>query len=339
MSKIIYLFIIGVSIAVAAVFFTLYQPINNQEKNISVPVVKKIIDAKPVIPKKINNKNKDDSNLINLGTIRVNPEGGLVVAGKVYPNSEIEIISDGKVIAKTMSDKTGEFVIVSKNNLKSGNHILSFKIITPEKKIKIADQAIAIKISDNKLDIPIVAIIDSEARSGAKVVQAPGLEKRKVNTNYLKSKLPKSLKAEISIISLTNNININQIILSGYAIDGIQVDARISGKEVYSGKIIDNEWSVTLPNQLISGKQKLIASLIDKKGKIIAKDSIEFFGKVIKDAEGKTLIVVQKGDALWKIAYQRLGGGDKYLDILQLNKEKIQNPNLIYPKQLFLMPK
>ena len=77
-------------------------------------------------------------------------EGGLVVAGKVYPNSEIEIIANGKVIAKTMSDKTGEFVIVSKSNLKPGNHILSFKIITPEKKIKIADQAIAIKISDNK---------------------------------------------------------------------------------------------------------------------------------------------------------------------------------------------
>ena len=164
------------------------------------------------------------------------------------------------------------------------------------------------------------------------------MEKRKVNTKQLKNKLPNSLKAEISIISLTNNININQIILSGYAIDGIQVDARISGKEVYSGKITDNEWSVTLPNQLISGKQKLIASLIDKKGKIIAKDSIEFFGKVIKNAQGKTLIVVQKGDALWKIAYQRLGGGDKYLDILQLNRDKIQNPNLIFPKQLFVMP-
>ena len=58
----------------------------------------------------------------------------------------------------------------------------------------------------------------------------------------------------------------------------------------------------------------------------------------MKNAGGKTLIVVQKGDALWKIAYQRLGGGDKYLDILELNKEKIKNPNLIYPKQLFILP-
>ena len=49
------MFIVGVLIAVAAVFFNLYQPINDQEKNISVPVVKKMVDAKPVISKK-NNK-------------------------------------------------------------------------------------------------------------------------------------------------------------------------------------------------------------------------------------------------------------------------------------------
>ena len=116
LSKIIFLFIVGVLIAVAAVFFHLYQPINDEEKNISVPVVNKLIDAKPVITEKINKIDKENYNLINLGTIRVNPEGGLVVAGKGYPNSEIEIIANGKVIAKTTSDKTGEFVIVSNTN-------------------------------------------------------------------------------------------------------------------------------------------------------------------------------------------------------------------------------
>ena len=49
--------------------------------------------------------------------------------------------------------------------------------------------------------------------------------------------------------------------------------------------------------------------------------------------------MVQKGDALWKIAYQRLGGGDKYFDILKLNKDAIKNPDLIFPKQLFVLPK
>ena len=49
-------------------------------------------------------------------------------------------------------------------------------------------------------------------------------------------------------------------------------------------------------------------------------------------------VIVQKGDALWNIAYQRLGLGNRYIDIVKLNKDKIKNPDLIYPKQLFIIP-
>ena len=49
-------------------------------------------------------------------------------------------------------------------------------------------------------------------------------------------------------------------------------------------------------------------------------------------------MIVQKGDALWNIAYQRLGVGNRYIDIVNLNKNKIINPDLIYPKQLFIIP-
>ncbi len=337
MSKVIYLFILGIVIAIGTVFYALYQPSSNEEKKISVPVVNKILDAKPVISEK--NKLNNQDKLINFGTIRVNPQGGVVIAGKVFPNTQVEIISNGNVIAKTISEKTGEFVAVSKKPLNAGDHILAFRITTPDKKIQIANEAIAIKISKGKDKVPIVAIIDAEAKMGAKVVQAPGLEKKKNNRIVKKSKLPLNLEPKISILSLTNNINLKQIILTGYSLGGIQVDAMISGKEVFSGKIIDNEWSVTLPNQLISGKQTLVARLIGKNGKTLSKDKITLFGKIIKDSEGKTIAVVQKGDALWKIAYQRLGGGDKYFDILKLNKDAIKNPDLIFPKQLFVLPK
>ena len=89
---------------------------------------------------------------------------------------------------------------------------------------------------------------------------------------------------------------------------------------------------------MISGEQVLIANLIDKEGKIVSKDQINIYGEILKNAGNKTLLVVQKGDALWKIAYQRLGGGEKYVDIIKLNKNKINNPDLIFPKQLFILP-
>ena len=67
-------------------------------------------------------------------------------------------------------------------------------------------------------------------------------------------------------------------------------------------------------------------------------DNVNIYGEVLKNAGNKTLLVVQKGDALWKIAYQRLGGGQKYIDIINLNKDKINDPDLIFPKQLFILP-
>ena len=330
--------LLGLILAVAAVLFNIFDTSDNEGKNISIPVVKEMIDAKPVVSKSKINQRKDDSKVFNLETIRVSPEGGLVVAGKFFPNSKIEIISKGEVIASTISDKTGEFVIVPKKSLKQGEHILAFKILTPDKKVIIADKALAIRVNENESDVPIVAIIDSDARVGAKVVQAPGL-KRKIKNNLNKNNmLPTNLKPEISIMTMTNDINVNQIILTGYAIGGVQVDSGISGKEIFSGKIVDNEWSITIPNQLINGKQKLISALIDKNGKIVARDDLIFEGNIIKDAKGKTVLIVQKGDALWKIAYKRLGGGDKYLDIFKLNASKIIDPHLIFPKQLFILP-
>lgn len=51
----------------------------------------------------------------------------------------------------------------------------------------------------------------------------------------------------------------------------------------------------------------------------------------------KTYTVV-KGDTLWNIAKKNLGNGARYNEIYNLNKDKIKNPNLIYPGQVLTMP-
>ena len=171
-----------------------------------------------------------------------------------------------------------------------------------------------------------------------KIIQSPKLNKKKQKLKLIAQNSVNNLNPEISILSLTNDLELNQLQISGYSIKGVKVEARILGGKVFSGSILDNAWNITLPNSLISGEQVLIANLIDKEGKIVSKDQINIYGEILKNAGNKTLLVVQKGDALWKIAYQRLGGGEKYVDIIKLNKNKINNPDLIFPKQLFILP-
>lgn len=47
---------------------------------------------------------------------------------------------------------------------------------------------------------------------------------------------------------------------------------------------------------------------------------------------------VKQGDTLWAIAKKYLGDGNRYTEIYNLNKNKISNPNLIYPGQILILP-
>lgn len=48
--------------------------------------------------------------------------------------------------------------------------------------------------------------------------------------------------------------------------------------------------------------------------------------------------VVVKGDSLWKIAKKLLGDGGRWQELYNLNRDKISNPNLIYPGQVLTIP-
>lgn len=47
---------------------------------------------------------------------------------------------------------------------------------------------------------------------------------------------------------------------------------------------------------------------------------------------------VKKGDTLWAIAAKYYGSGAQYTKIYSANTDKISNPNLIYPGQVFTIP-
>lgn len=56
-----------------------------------------------------------------------------------------------------------------------------------------------------------------------------------------------------------------------------------------------------------------------------------------KENKAKTY-TVKSGDCLWNIAKKYYGNGAKYTQIFNANKDKISNPNLIYPGQVLTIP-
>ena len=334
-SKVIYFLLIGTILATIALLVVFDQSDTEDKKEVIVPLVKEVVDAKPI---EVKPTRKQASETIELEVIRVRPDGSLVIAGKGLPNSKVEIISGSKVIAVTTSDKIGDFVAVPEKQLEGGEYLLSFRQTTEDEKVIIANKSVAINVTGAKKDIPIVAIVDSDGKLGAKVIQAPGLDANKEISKEEKNIIEDKRDPYIAILAITHDTKVGQLVLSGRAHNGVQINAGFTGKETSSTKIINDEWNLSIPGKLIAGKQKIFAVLLGKDGKVLSENSIIISGKIIQNANGKTFVVVQKGDALWNIAYQRLGVGNRYIDIVKLNKNKITNPDLIYPKQLFIIP-
>ncbi|MCK5276640.1 MAG: LysM peptidoglycan-binding domain-containing protein, partial [Alphaproteobacteria bacterium] len=51
------------------------------------------------------------------------------------------------------------------------------------------------------------------------------------------------------------------------------------------------------------------------------------------------LVVVQPGNSLWRLARRTLGEGTRYTVIYQANRDRIRDPDLIYPGQVFEVPR
>lgn len=57
-----------------------------------------------------------------------------------------------------------------------------------------------------------------------------------------------------------------------------------------------------------------------------------------KASSAKRTYTVKRGDCLWNIAKRFYGNGASYTKIYDANTNKIANPNLIYPGQIFVIP-
>ena len=213
--------------------------VSGEKKEVIVPLVKEVVDAKPIEVKPATRKQASET--IKLEVIRVRPDGSLVIAGKGLPNSKVEIISGAQIIAETNSDKIGDFVAVPEKQLKGGEYLLSFRQTTQDGKVVIANKSVAINVTGAIKDIPIVAIVDSEGKLGAKVVQAPGLNANKEISKDRETIIKEDKRDPyIAILAITHDTKVGQIVLSGRAHNGAQINAGFSGKETSSTKIVND---------------------------------------------------------------------------------------------------
>ncbi len=156
-------------------------------------------------------------------------------------------------------------------------------------------------------------------------------------------------------------------VMSSVALDSITYDAAgqvmLSGRAGAAGFVriyLDNvpisdtpvapagTWSIDLP-QIDSGIYTLRVDQVDPKGTVVSRIETPFqreepaaIAAVMADQtpDGFAVAVktVQPGATLWAIARERYGQGIMYVRVFEANRDRIRDPDLIYPGQVFIIP-
>jgi nucleoid-associated protein YgaU len=136
------------------------------------------------------------------------------------------------------------------------------------------------------------------------------------------------------------------VLLSGRGEDSGFVRVYLDNTPVSTSRIrADGRWRVVLP-EVDTGTYTLRVDQIDAGGAVTARVESPFLREsaaaleaASAEAEGPiTSVIVQPGNTLWGISKGRYGAGLDYVRIFEANRDRIRDPDLIYPGQLFDLP-
>lgn len=97
----------------------------------------------------------------------------------------------------------------------------------------------------------------------------------------------------------------------------------------HSATLIKTDFGKSLKTSTSTTKKKTAPKTTKKEKKVTSTP---------KASSAKRTYTVKRGDCLWNIAKKFYGNGAKYTKIYDANTNKIANPNLIYPGQVFVIP-
>lgn len=303
-----------------------------------------------------------DGGEMGINLARVRPDGSAVIAGQAPAGSTVNLIEDGKIIGTTVASASGDWVIIPDELLSKGAHLLSVEIIGPDGTTTIGSMALAIEIPQNGDETPLVALVPytEEATTGATVIQMPESldetaqsgQQESVQTTAEANAIasgdaekgaettpPVAVVPNLTIRSI-QAISSSEMSVSGEAEGGTQITLSVNDADATQATADENAMYVaTMPIDPDAQVLRLKGTLVDENGAAIATVRLKLSrSQFDKGLGSNALVVVQRGDALWRIAYKTYGQGIRYVDIYRQNQNSIKDPDLIYPDQIFVVP-
>lgn len=99
-------------------------------------------------------------------------------------------------------------------------------------------------------------------------------------------------------------------------------------------------WRLAPTQTVPPGPHQIRIDQVAPSGDVIARIELPFVrAEPVTEMPQDIYVVVEPGQSLWRIARRVYGEGIRYTEILAANRAQIADPNLIYPGQVFMIPR
>ncbi|MEC8727212.1 MAG: LysM peptidoglycan-binding domain-containing protein [Pseudomonadota bacterium] len=293
-----------------------------------------------------------EAEFVSLDLVNVSPDGIVVLSGQATAGTHIEIYHGDRLIATAKVKAKGDWVAIPDEALAPGTYMLTVTAITEDGVVILSNHGVVLVIPENRDEAPLVALVpvDEAVQMQAELLQSPLTED--VDDSVISvtdspvitvdPTVPADMVADPSLppkvtIRMIDALADNRMAVSGFRqgqgniavlIDQMPASVTISPEGYLAETDIPDKDQFPVKVTMTDDDDQLLAS-----ARIILSKA-----KLDESLSGNALVVVQKGDALWRIAYRTYGKGIRYVDIYSSNAGEIENPDLIYPDQIFIIP-
>ncbi|WP_152045549.1 LysM peptidoglycan-binding domain-containing protein [Aureimonas psammosilenae] len=111
--------------------------------------------------------------------LRVEPNGSAVIAGKAAPDSEVRILSDGRVIATVKATRDGDFAAVLEERLPVGSHQLRIEAKRPDGESSVSPEVAVVSVPKPDQPDQLLAMIEAPGQP-SRLIATPKAEEEAV---------------------------------------------------------------------------------------------------------------------------------------------------------------
>jgi len=296
---------------------------------------------------------------------RIEPTGDAVVAGRAAPGATVELLRNGELHDRAVADQSGQFVMVTPR-LPPGTYDLTLRSKAPDGSEATSKQSVAVALGPSPNEKPVVALLTPDKPSV--VLSQPAAPKPMAGMVVIETvEMEPSGKFHVTgrsrpgaevrlylndsfIASVTAGpderfaVTINEGISPGSYRVRLDELGSNSGTVRARAEVPFNvpETAVTASVQAMAPKRPDMVApqhtqLVAATPTTIPPDNGQPSSAVVVPKIATT--TVSRGDSLWRISRLTYGVGTRFAVVYRANREQIRNPNLIYPGQVFVLPK